>query len=88
MTGDARVKSIAGSLAEMTASTANSNRKMFELNKAAGITNAIINTYEGVTKALASYPPPISFAMAGAQLAAGMAQVSAELELEKKKTII
>lgn len=77
MTGDARVKSIAGSLAEMTASTANSNKKMFELNKAAGITNAIINTYEGVTKALASYPPPISFAMAGAQLAAGMAQVSA-----------
>lgn len=77
MTGDARVKAIAGSLAEMTASTANSNKKMFELNKAAGITNAIINTYEGVTKALASYPPPISFAMAGAQLAAGMAQVAA-----------
>jgi hypothetical protein len=77
MTGDARVKHVAGALAEMTASTANSNRKMFELNKAAGITNAIINTYEGVTKALASYPPPLSFAMAGAQLAAGMAQVSA-----------
>jgi len=77
MTGDARVKHVAGALAEMTASTANSNKKMFELNKAAGITNAIINTYEGVTKALASYPPPISFAMAGAQLAAGMAQVSA-----------
>jgi len=77
MSNDARVKHVAGALAEMTASTANSNRKMFELNKAAGITNAIINTYEGVTKALAAYPPPISFAMAGAQLAAGMAQVNA-----------
>lgn len=77
MTADARVKSVAGALADMTASTANSNKKMFELNKAAGITNAIINTYEGVTQALKSYPPPISFAMAGAQLAAGMAQVAA-----------
>lgn len=45
--------------------------------KAFAIASALINTYEGVTKALAAYPPPWSFIFAAAQLAAGIAQVNA-----------
>lgn len=63
-------------LANMTAGAAQHNRAMFEINKVANIANAIINTAAGATKALATYPPPISFAMAAAQVAAGMIQVA------------
>lgn len=70
-------KQVFGELANLTAGVASHNKGMFELNKAAGIANAVINTYTGVTQALAAYPPPISFVMAAAQLAAGFAQVSA-----------
>ena len=59
-------------LADVTASALD---KIFGQTKAVAIATALINTYKGVTTALAEYPPPISFAMAGLQLAAGMAQV-------------
>ena len=72
-----QVKQVAGSLAQMTAGVASSNRSMFEINKVAGIANAVVNTAQGVTKALAAYPPPLSFIMAGAQAAAGAAQIAA-----------
>jgi hypothetical protein len=49
---------------------------IFQDSKAVAIAQALINTYQGVTKALASYPPPIAQAMAGLQLAAGLAQVA------------
>jgi hypothetical protein len=52
------------------------NRKAFAIGKAASIASAVINTYEGATKALATYAPPWSFAMAAAQVASGMAQVA------------
>lgn len=48
---------------------------IFQNNKTAAIASALINTYQGVTKALAQYPPPFSYAMAGLQVAMGMAQV-------------
>ena len=35
-----------------------------------------MSTATGATKALETYPPPLSFAMAAAQVAAGMAQVA------------
>ena len=69
--------SVIGALVNMTAGVSQQSRAMFELNKAAGIANAIVSTAEGVTKALAAYPPPLSFIMAGAQAAAGLAQVQA-----------
>lgn len=72
-----QVKQVAGSLEQMTASVARENKAMFRLNQVAGIANAIVNTAEGVTKALSAYPPPLSFAMAAAQAAAGAAQISA-----------
>lgn len=48
-----------------------------KVGKAAAVAQAIINTYQAVTTALASYPPPFSFIAAGAQLAFGLKQVSA-----------
>lgn len=68
---------VIGELANMTAGVAQHSKTMFDINKAAGIANAIVNTAQGITKALASYPPPISFVMAAAQAAAGIAQIAA-----------
>ncbi|QDP62464.1 MAG: hypothetical protein Unbinned3585contig1000_32 [Prokaryotic dsDNA virus sp.] len=53
------------------------NKKAFAAMKAMAIAEAIINTYQGATKALASYPPPFNFIAAAATVAAGFAQVSA-----------
>jgi hypothetical protein len=52
------------------------NKKMFAVQKAYNIAQAIMSTYTGAAKALETYPPPLSFAMAAAQVAAGMAQVA------------
>lgn len=68
---------VIGTLADMTAGVAQHSKKMFALNKALSIASAVVNTAQGVTKALASYPPPISFVMAAAQAAAGAAQIAA-----------
>ncbi|CAB4153859.1 Caudovirus, tape measure, N-terminal [uncultured Caudovirales phage] len=52
------------------------NKKAFEAAKAFNIANAIMNTYMGATKALATYPWPFGMIAAAAAVAAGMAQVS------------
>ena len=44
--------------------------------KAGAIAAAIMNTYEGATKALAKLPPPFSFGVAAAVIAAGLANVA------------
>ncbi|MEE9572147.1 MAG: hypothetical protein V3W20_03790, partial [Candidatus Neomarinimicrobiota bacterium] len=49
---------------------------MFNVGKAASVANAIINTYEGASKAIATYPPPISNVMAAIQIALGFAQIA------------
>ena len=74
---EAQVATVAGDLKNMTASVAKENKTMFEINKAAGIVDAIISTHQGVAKALAAYPPPLSFAMAAVQAAAGFFRVQA-----------
>ena len=43
--------------------------------KGVAIAQALINTYEGATKALSAYPPPFSFIAAAAVIAAGLMQV-------------
>jgi hypothetical protein len=52
-------------------------KKAFEVNKAAQIAQAIVNTYQGVTAALASVPlfPGQQFVNAGLALAAGLSAV-------------
>lgn len=52
-----------------------SQKKAFEVNKAIGIANAIINTSVGVSKALASSPPPLNFINAAIVTASGVAAV-------------
>ena len=52
-----------------------SQKKAFEVNKAIGIANAIINTSVGVSKALASSPPPLNFINAAIVTATGIAAV-------------
>ena len=53
------------------------NKKAFEASKALAIASAVMNTYQGATKALATYPFPFGLIAAAAAVAAGMAQVSA-----------
>jgi tape measure domain-containing protein len=50
---------------------------LFANNKTVATATALINTYQGITKALSAYPPPTSYAMAAAQAAMGFAQVRA-----------
>ena len=52
-----------------------SQKKAFEVNKAIGIANAIINTSVGVSKALASSAPPLNFINAAIVTASGVAAV-------------
>jgi hypothetical protein len=65
-----------GGLEQISGAMASHSRKMFELNKIAGIANAIISTARGVTKAL-ELPFPLNLAAAATTAAAGMAQVRA-----------
>lgn len=62
--------------AGMASNIAGSLEKVFANSKAVAIASALINTYESVTKALATYPPPFSYIAAAASLAAGLAQVA------------
>lgn len=68
---------ISGYLADITAGVARENKTMFELNKAAGIANAIVSAYEGISKTLGAYPFPINIALAAAHAIAAFAQVRA-----------
>jgi len=52
------------------------SKKAFQAAKAFAIAEAIINTYQGATKALATYPPPFNFIAAAAVVAGGLAQVA------------
>ena len=52
------------------------NKKLFQVQKAYNIANAVMDAYAGANKALAYYAPPISYAMAAGQIALGMANVA------------
>lgn len=70
-------------LTNITSQAASSNKTMFEINKAAGISEAVINTYRSATGAFAALAPipiigPVLGAAAAAvAIAAGMANVNA-----------
>ena len=64
-------------LTSITQGVATSNKTLFRINQAAAIGNAVVNTYEGVSKTLAKYPWPLAGVLAAAHLAAGLAQVQA-----------
>lgn len=52
------------------------SKAAFNIAKAAGIAQAIVDTYKGVNRALGEYPPPTSFILAAAVAAAGFANVA------------
>ena len=72
-----QTKHVVGEAIRLTRGVAKENRTMFEINKAAGIANAIINTHQGVTQSLKAYPWPLAGAMAALHLAAGLSEISA-----------
>ena len=80
---DMQVSSYAGMLKGLTSQAATSNRTMFELNKAAGISETVVNTYraaQGAYAALAGIPivgPFLGAAAAAVAIASGVAQVNA-----------
>lgn len=65
-----------GAIEQITAGVAQHSKKAFQLNKLAAIANAIINTAEGATKALAQ-GGFFGIAMAASVIAAGAAQIGA-----------
>ena len=71
-----KTKMVLDGLGEAFKGVQANNKKMFAVQKAYNIAQAIMSTYTGAAKALETYPPPLSFAMAAAQVAAGMAQVA------------
>jgi hypothetical protein len=73
----AQASAISAKNMDSLASTISSNLSaIFGESKAVAIATALINTYQGITRAIAQYPPPISTAMAAIQAAAGFAQVA------------
>ena len=52
-------------------------KRQFNRNKLFNSVGAIMNTYQGITKAIADYPYPLSVVMAGLAGALGFAQVAA-----------
>lgn len=70
-----QAKFVFGYLASITQGTANHNKTMFKINKAAAIANAIINTAQGATKAL-EWGFPLGPIFAGVIIAAGLAQIA------------
>jgi hypothetical protein len=76
-TTDEKVKHVASGLQSQMSAVAKNSKTVFKIQKAAGIANALVSTYQGAAKAMGAYPFPINVAMAAASVAAGMAQVSA-----------
>ena len=52
------------------------SKKLFRLNQAVAIGEAIMNTFAGANLALKTLPPPFSFAVAGLTVATGLANVA------------
>ena len=71
-----KTKNVLSGLSTQLSAQKGQSKKLFAISKAASIATAIMSTYEGATKAMAAYPPPINFAMAAAVVAGGLAQVS------------
>lgn len=77
MTATQQTQHILGEVLSLTNGVAQHNKKMFQINKIAGIANATINAFTGASKSLATYPWPLAGVMAALHLAAGFAQVNA-----------
>lgn len=73
---DLAASKMTGDLASGLKAFAAQNKSLAGAAKAAAIAQALINTYTAATKALATYPPPLSYAAAAAAVVAGLGYVS------------
>lgn len=76
-----RVSTTKDTLGQISGLTRSGSTELFEIGKAAAITNATIDGYSAVQKALASLPPPFNFAAAalvGAATAANVASIAGQ----------
>ncbi len=73
---DIAASSITGSFASAFQNFGKTNEGMFKIGQAFGIAQAIINTYTAASKALATYPPPLSYVAAAAAIAQGLGYVA------------
>jgi hypothetical protein len=76
MSATAQTSHVLGELGNQFAGIASNNKKLFAMNKAFQIAQAIMQTYQGATLAMSSYPPPLNFVMAAATVASGLSQVA------------
>lgn len=76
-TNQQRTHNIVSELANITAGVAQHNKTLFKINKAAGIANAILNAYIGISRTLREYPYPWNLIMAAAHAVVAFAQVAA-----------
>tara|TARA_R110000796_G_scaffold37353_2_gene94360 strand:+ start:5624 stop:7468 length:1845 start_codon:yes stop_codon:yes gene_type:complete len=74
--GVAQTKQVVGELSNQFSAIASNNKKLFAVNKAFQIGQAIMQTYSAATLALASYPPPLGFVMAAGAVVNGLGQVA------------
>lgn len=68
---------VLGELESLTAGVAQHNKTLFNINKVAGIANAIVKAYEGIALTMSKYPYPLNIGMAALHAAAAFAQVDA-----------
>ena len=73
---DERAANFSSTLNFISTLATNKNKELAAIGKAAGIAQASIDTYAAANKALASAPPPFNFVLAGAVVAAGLANVA------------
>jgi hypothetical protein len=73
---DLAASKMVGDLATGLKAFAAQNKSLAGVAKAAAIAQALINTYTAASKALATYPPPLSYVAAGAAIVAGLGYVA------------
>lgn len=69
-------KNLTSNLIQLSKNMGKETAKLAKIQKAIAIATAIVNVARGITLALASYPPPVSFAMAAAVGIAGAIEVA------------
>jgi hypothetical protein len=75
-TAGEKTQFLMGELDTQLGGIAKHNKKLFAMQKAVNIAQAVMSTFTGAANALKAFPPPINFAMAALTVANGMAQVA------------
>ena len=71
-----QVRHVAQAMSQQLTSVNTNSRAMFNIQKAANISQAVMDTYAGAARALKDYPAPLSFGIAAGVVAAGLSRVA------------